>query len=100
MYAILVIEKWQSNTSRLLISMGIHQKEQLKYLDNIQTIVNTANVSSISNVDINKDKNKEEDIIYRQFPITSLETLNKLDDELKQLKLAKVDVYDALVSLN
>jgi len=96
-YAILVVEKWQSDTSRLLITMGIHQKEQLRYLDNIQTIVNSTN--AIGNVDIiHKEKTKEEEIIYRQFPITCLEHFNELDDELKQIKLSKVDVYDALVS--
>lgn len=97
LYETLVIEKWQSDTSRLIITMGIHQKEQLKYLENIHYTVNTASITSISN-DINKDKNKEEDIIYSKFPITSLETLNELDNEVKQLKLLKVDVYDALVS--
>lgn len=78
--------------------MGIHQKEQLKYLENIQYLANTANSSSISNVDVNNDKKKEEEIIYSQFPITSLETLNELDNEVKQLKLSKVDIYNALVS--
>jgi len=73
--------------------MGIHQKEQLQYLENIQHIVNTASVTSISN-----DINKEEDIIYIKFPITSLETINELDNEVKQLKLLKVVVYDSLVS--
>ncbi|KAL5234629.1 hypothetical protein ACI65C_002039 [Semiaphis heraclei] len=60
------------------------------------TFVNSAN--AIGNVDIiHKEKTKEEEIIYRQFPITCLEHFNKLDDELKQIKLSKVDVYDALV---
>jgi len=45
-----------------------------------------------------RKKTKEEEIIYRQFPITCLENFNELDDELKQIKLSKVDVYDALVS--
>ncbi|KAF0750281.1 putative leucine-rich repeat-containing protein [Aphis craccivora] len=88
----LVIEKWQSDTTRLIITMGIHQKEQLQYLENIQHIVNTASVTSISN-----DINKEEDIIYIKFPITSLETINELDNEVKQLKLLKVVVYDSLI---
>jgi len=42
--------------------------------------------------------NKEEDIIYSQFPATSLDVLNKLDNEVKVLKSMKIDVYNALVS--
>lgn len=60
LYAILDIEKWQSDTSRLLITVGIHQKEQLRYLENIQNVVISVNSTSFSNVDINKDCNKKE----------------------------------------
>lgn len=43
-------------------------------------------------------KNKEADIIYCQFPATSLDVLDKLDNEVKVLKFTKIDVYNALVS--
>jgi len=83
--------------SRLLITMSLHQKEQLNYLQNIQMMVNNINTIP-TDVDNCTTKNKEEDIIYYQFPATSLDVLNKLDNEVKVLKSTKVDVYNALVS--
>lgn len=93
---ILVVEKRQSDTSRLLITIGIHQKEQLQYLENIQNILNKPILQSNS-FDINANQNQEEDILYSRFPATSLEVFNKLDDEVKSLKCANIDVYNSLV---
>ncbi|KAL5237318.1 hypothetical protein ACI65C_004728 [Semiaphis heraclei] len=90
-----IIDKWQRDTSRLLITMSLHQKEQLNYLQNIQMMVNNINTMP-TDVDNCTTKN-EEDIIYSKFPATSLDVLNKLDNEVKVLKSTKIDVYNALV---
>jgi len=76
--------------------MGLHLKEQLNYLQNIQMMVNNINTIP-TDIDNYTAKNKEEDI-YSQFPATSLDVLNKLDNEVKVLKSTKIDVYNALVS--
>lgn len=92
-----VIDKWNQDSSRLLVTMSLHQKEQLNYLQNIQMMVNNINTIP-TDIDNYTDKNKEEDIIYSQFPATSLDVLNKLDNEVKVLKSKKIDVYNALAS--
>jgi hypothetical protein len=93
-----VLEKWLTDTSRLLITMGLHQKVQLQYLENIQSMVNNINTVPINSYD-NTNRYKEEDIaIYYRFPATSLDILNKLDDEVKILKSTKIYAYNALVS--
>jgi len=77
--------------------MGLLQKEQINYLQNIQMMVNNINTIP-TNIDNYTAKNKEEDIIYCQFPATSLDVLNKLDNEVKVLKSTKINTYNALVS--
>ncbi|XP_025419952.1 uncharacterized protein LOC112690209 isoform X1 [Sipha flava] len=92
-----MLGKWQTDTSRLLITMGLHQKEKLQYLKNIQSMVNNINTVPINSHD-NTNRYKEEGIaIYNRFPATSLDILNKLDDEVKILKSTKIDAYNTLV---
>jgi len=80
-----ISDKWHQDSSRLLITMGVHQKEQLNYLQNIQMMVNNINTIP-TDIDNYTAKNKKEDIIYCQFPATSLDVLNKLDNEVKVLE--------------
>lgn len=61
-------------------------------MENIQNIFNSVNTTSREFCNISANE-KEEDHLYKQFPAMSLDIFNTLDDEVKLLKSAKIDVY-------
>lgn len=85
-----------SDISRTTVTISIHQKEQLQYLQNIHehSFLNTTSIINVHNNETRKDENN----LYDKFPATSVEEFSMLDDEIKRLRSSKINAYNVLMN--